>query len=219
MKIILMIVFISIFFLACGQSENFYGNQDSTNKEELSIETEKTPENLISQVQKTNSEQNHKDLKDDDNLPDSVYAPDSAVVVQKGSFTVWTNPKDPLPNENYRIFIEVNLTSVDYSFDYSDIEGTVDGTDSYFAIFGGMNSSYNDKSSAKEIIDGVPFDELFNSNGKFHKQILFFKDGKTALYGIDIPGANYLVKDTIKVKWPNNNEEQEIDLVFWNNLL
>lgn len=52
-------------------------------------------------------------------------------VVTKGSFSVWTNPEDPKPFENYLIIIQLN-TRVRIRKLSKDLSGTIVGTDRYF---------------------------------------------------------------------------------------
>jgi hypothetical protein len=51
--------------------------------------------------------------------------------VRKGSFTVWTVPKDPLPREPYLIVIQVKYKKPEQKLVQADITGMVRGTDRY----------------------------------------------------------------------------------------
>ena len=61
-------------------------------------------------------------------------APASAVT--RGSFTVWTVPKDPQPAQDYQVFIEVRLPQGTANYKQSDLRGKIVGTDGYEQSFG-----------------------------------------------------------------------------------
>jgi hypothetical protein len=51
--------------------------------------------------------------------------------VTKGSFSVWTDPKDPIPGVSYNIVIQFRLPSNVKTYRGSDLTGMVIGTDDY----------------------------------------------------------------------------------------
>ncbi len=83
----------------------------------------------------------------------------------RGSFTVWTVPRDPAPGQSYQVFIEVKLPPSVGDYQQSDLRGKVIGTDGYEQIFGEDGAECN---GAQEFggteggISGVP-DENFES--------------------------------------------------------
>lgn len=62
--------------------------------------------------------------------PPGFIQPNSDAV-QRGSFTVWTNPKDPKPGQYYDVIIEVKLPSNVTNYRESDLTGCIIGTDNY----------------------------------------------------------------------------------------
>jgi hypothetical protein len=106
----------------------------------------------------------------------------------KGSFTVWTDPQDPTPSEDYHIVIQVDVREARHQGDKypkHDISGSVEGTDNYRQKFGGRQSlGYLD------VTDG-------------HVQ-----------FRVLVPGAARLVRDTIEVRSEMLKEEQTIEIVF-----
>jgi hypothetical protein len=112
----------------------------------------------------------------------NVRVPDSAIT--KGSFTVWTEPEDPLPRQRYSIVIQVKLPKAVKQYRLRDLTGEVRGTDGYFKQI---------KYSSTER-KGV-------------------KDGVVQLQ-VAIPGAVQLIRDTIRIKSDLLKEEQTIEIVF-----
>src|SRR5581483_9879893 len=98
----------------------------------------------------------------------NVRPPSSAIT--KGSFTVWTDPRDPNPGQAYDIVIQVKLPSTVTLYKLRDLEGTVHGTDKYFKAI-----QYS-ASERKAVKDGV------------------------IQVRVPIPGAAVLVRDTIRIK-------------------
>lgn len=109
--------------------------------------------------------------------------------ITKGSFTVWTVPDNPEPRQNYKIYIQVKLPSNTTSYLRSDLTGSVNGTDNYFRDIG------------REVKDFLYGD-------------IFTFEGTTATLVLSIPGAETLVKDSIRVHSQLLNEEQDIAIVF-----
>ncbi|MCA9068342.1 MAG: hypothetical protein KDA84_05435 [Planctomycetaceae bacterium] len=107
--------------------------------------------------------------------------------VTKGSFTVWTEPEDPKPREDYWIMIKIKLKNDLRKYPRRDLMGKVMGTDGYEKNFGGPTESGYEQ---------------------VNKSMVIMKACK-------IPGAlQELVKDTITVHSKMLNEKQTIELVF-----
>jgi hypothetical protein len=106
----------------------------------------------------------------------------------KGSFTVWTDPQDPAPNQDYHIVVQVDVSEARNRggrYPKRDISGSVVGTDNYRQRFGGREAT------------GY-FDVVKN---RVQFQIL-------------VPGAVQLVRDTIEVRSEMLKEQQTIEIVF-----
>lgn len=111
-----------------------------------------------------------------------IPVPRSAV--KRGSFTVWTIPETPLPQQSYVIVIQVQLPDNLEMYPLSDLTGTVRGTDRYF-----------------KAIAFMPHERIPVQDG-------------VARIMIPIPGAKELVRDTIMVRSRLLREQQLIELVF-----
>ncbi len=115
----------------------------------------------------------------------AVSVPSYAVT--KGSFSAWTEPKDPEPLKAYIIRIVVHLPG-DWEkpakFRMKDISGMVIGTDGY-----------------KQAIRFKP------------TQTVLVQDGAVQI-DIPVPGARKLVRDTIRIESKLLKEKQVIQLVF-----
>jgi len=105
--------------------------------------------------------------------------------ITKGSFTVWTEPEDPMPGERYKIMIRVKLKTNAKRIRRSDIKGSVVGTDGYSDHFGGPTEA--------------GYYTVRDKRVQFH---------------VVVPGAVELVKDVIKVESKMLDEKQRIEIVF-----
>ncbi len=110
--------------------------------------------------------------------------PSGGNVVTEGSFTAWTVPADPKPNENYSIVMQINLPKRVKSYRTADLSGTVVGTDRYRQELPGIQPKY-----------------LPVKKSSVQLEIL-------------VPGAAELVQDTIRIKSKMLKEEQELRIVF-----
>lgn len=140
---------------------------------------------------------------DDDSFKFRV--PESGLAVTKGSFTAWTVPEAPAPGERYRIIIQVKLPSNVKTYRLSDLVGKVTGTDGY--------------------LQGIPFDRdkrfAVSYTNELKQEVIIksrseridVRNNKIQLVVI-VPGAQRLVKDTIKIKSKRLREDHEIVLVF-----
>lgn len=113
--------------------------------------------------------------------------PEGGSAITKGSFTVWTVPKDPAPYQDYLIVIQVKLLHKMHTYPRNDLSGRVVGTDRYEQELPGF---------------GLPM-------GAF----LPVKNQATQL-AVPVPGAERLVKDTITVRSNMLKEKQTIEIVF-----
>jgi hypothetical protein len=104
--------------------------------------------------------------------------------VTKGSFSAWTEPRDPEPGISYEIVIQYKLPRNVKVYRSSDLTGMVIGTDGY-----------------KQAIK-------FSRN-----QTLDVKDGEVQVR-IRVPGAQKLVRDTIRIASKVLREQQVIEIEF-----
>ncbi len=106
--------------------------------------------------------------------------------VTKGSFTVWTEPADPEPGQDYVIKIQIKLNRKMKRYPRRDLKGKVVGTDGYVDHFGGPTEP-----------GYLPV------------------EGDTVRYdALEVPSASKLIKDVITVESKILNEKQTIELVF-----
>jgi hypothetical protein len=113
--------------------------------------------------------------------------PGGGQAIVKGSFTVWTVPKDPQPFQDYLIIIQVQLPAKTRQYRRDDLSGMVIGTDRYEQVLPGF---------------GQPL-------GRF----LPVENNMTQL-AIPVPGAERLVRDTITVESKLLKEKQKIEIEF-----
>ena len=104
--------------------------------------------------------------------------------VTKGSFSAWTDPRDPVPGVSYEIVIQFRLPPNIKTYRGNDLTGMVTGTDGY-----------------KQVIR-FRRDESFN-----------VVDGSVQIR-IRVPGADRLVKDAIRVESKLLREKQLIEIEF-----
>lgn len=120
---------------------------------------------------------------DGDAMPvPTVNVPSYAVT--KGSFSAWTDPRDPNPGKLYFIVIQVRLPVGVKKYRASDLTGMVVGTDLY-----------------KQVIK-------FRSTEEFP-----IKEGGVQVR-IPVPGAAKLVRDTIRIESRLLREKQTIQIEF-----
>jgi len=104
--------------------------------------------------------------------------------VQKGSFAAWTEPRDPLAGRSYEIVIQFKLPPSVKTYRGSDLSGMVIGTDGY-----------------KQAI-------RFSRTQTFE-----VRDGQVQVR-IRVPGAEQLVRDTIRIESRILREKQVLEIVF-----
>lgn len=130
--------------------------------------------------------------------------PKDGSAVTKGSFTAWTEPKNPVEGQPYKIIIEIRIPKDVVRYRSSDLSGFVLGTDGW---------------KQKLPIDTrlAPGGTASSRNGKTfvlrRNAYLPVVDRKVQLI-VGVLGAERLVRDTITVKSRLLNEQQKIELVF-----
>lgn len=102
----------------------------------------------------------------------------------KGSFSAWSDPKDPGPDEDYDIVIQIKLPPNVTKFRASDITGNVIGTDSY-----------------RQAI-------------RFRTDEVIPIEQGMARIRIRVPGGHRLVRDTIRIESKLLREKQVFEIVF-----
>jgi hypothetical protein len=119
--------------------------------------------------------------------PDAILDDESpSQAVTKGSFTVWTEPEDPMPGQQYKIMIQVKLNNELKRYPCRDLSGSIVGSDGYRDFFGGPTEP----------------------------GYLPVKDNSVHYEALIVPGAAELVKDIINVESKILKEKQTIELVF-----
>ncbi len=104
--------------------------------------------------------------------------------VTKGSFSAWTEPRDPDPGRQYVIVIQVRLPKAVREYRGSDLTGMVTGTDLY-----------------KQVIK-------FKTTDKFP-----VVEGAVEIR-VPVPGAAKLVRDTIRIESKLLREKQTLQIEF-----
>lgn len=118
---------------------------------------------------------------------DAMALPGVAIpkyAVTKGSFSAWTEPKDPIPGKSYEIVIQFRLPANVKTYKGSDLTGMVVGTDGY-----------------KQAI-------------KFARTEAFPVTDGSVQVRIRVPGADRLVRDTIRIESKLLREKQMIEIEF-----
>lgn len=126
----------------------------------------------------------------------------------KGSFTVYTEPKDPQPAENYRVFVVMQIPEdVDY-YNPNDLYIFVKGSDNYVVELkeGYLREGFilnSDLPSQKK---------TSNLDPSVAPQISV--TDKQAVVSVFVQGADAKVKDQIKVTSDLINETQNFEIIF-----
>jgi len=105
-------------------------------------------------------------------------------IVRKGSFTAWTVPEDPRPNQDYLIIIQIELPKRIRRYPRGDLSGKVVGTDFYYQPIPGRGP-----------------------------RTLPIRKNKVQLQ-VKVPGAAQLVRDTILIESKILKESQKLEIVF-----
>lgn len=133
-----------------------------------------------------------KEGADGDSEGDGVAMPSVGIpgfAITKGSFSVWTEPKDPKPRQNYYIIVHVKLPPNQTVYPSSDLTGEVIGTDGYRLIIQQALRQADTPARIKVKNNGV--------------QLKIF-----------VPGAERLVRDEIRVNSRVLKEKQTIEIEF-----
>jgi len=101
--------------------------------------------------------------------------PKGGQAVTKGSFTVWTEPLDPLPNQPYLIIVQLRVPEELQTFPKSDLKIEVAGTDSFYLLL-------PDPKRGFQLVGSLPV------------------VAGQAQIAIPIPGAPHLVRDAIRIE-------------------
>ena len=132
--------------------------------------------------------------------------PEAGLAVTKGSFTAWTSPEKPQPNQNYKIIIEMRLPNDVKRYRLSDLSGTVKGSDTFERRIPfdrrprfKSTSFYTDEDNKLKAITGR--DTITVRENKIQMVVL-------------IPGGADEVRDVIQISSRRLREKQELELVF-----
>lgn len=129
--------------------------------------------------------------------------PESGLAVTKGSFTAWTDPPRPLPEQFYQIIIEVRLPDDITRYRLSDLSGEVVGTDGYH-----QRLPYDvRKPSAARVTGGAEYETV-------RRNMTVKVTERKLQLAIRVPGARRLVMDRIRIKSRRLREDRELTLVF-----
>jgi len=135
-----------------------------------------------------------------------VTAPPGAKVVTKGSFSVWTVPKDPKPEQEYRIVIQIRLPKIVRRYRATDLTGEVRGTDSYRQQIPWDPRWVGRTDVALTVRDG----KLVGlRKGDFLPVV-----NRVTQLVVRVPPARRLVRDRIRIRSRLLKEEQELEIVF-----
>lgn len=116
--------------------------------------------------------------------------------VTKGSFTAWTDPSSPAEGQPYKIYVHVKLPpEKKRKYRVNDLTGRVDGTDDWTCPLG--------------FYTGGRLGQFYFAAGYYGNFV-----PRSNLFVIEIPGAQELVEDTIRVRSKVLDEEQTLKLVF-----
>ena len=135
-----------------------------------------------------------------------LKAPEGARVVSKGSFSVWTVPKDPMPFQEYKIVIQVRLPDLVRRYRATDLSGEVQGSDRYRQKIPWDPKWKGRTDVALTIRKGqlVPL-----RKGDFLPVL-----DRIAQLVIRVPPAKRLVRDRIKIRSKLLKEQQVLEIVF-----
>jgi hypothetical protein len=126
--------------------------------------------------------------------------------VTRGSFSAWTEPARPAPNQPYFIHVRVKLPSNAVSYNYQDLSGSVVGTDDYRRGVG--RDSLGPYGGTKLFPKINSLKPTQAQSDKFE-----FRSGAAEIR-LYVPGATRLVRDVIQLRSDLLNEVQTIELVF-----
>ncbi len=141
----------------------------------------------------------------------NAFLPRGGNAVTEGSFTAWTVPENPGPNDTYMIVIEVKLPEEIKIYRLTDLTGVVVGTDNYKQQLPWDNNPrvqkywpYPHRVKNERAVKIGWQDRKDRIRVNDHKLQMFFK----------IPGGNRSIRDRITLRSKVLKEEQELELVF-----
>ena len=124
---------------------------------------------------------------DSSGLSANIQPPTSAV--RKGSFTVWANPENPQPNQEYVIYTSIRLPRGTENYDAGDISGQLIGTDGFAIPVGGARNPFS--------------------------KFVFSAEKAKAVVTTRVPGAATSgIRDDISINSKLLSEKQSLTLVF-----
>jgi hypothetical protein len=129
--------------------------------------------------------------------------PEAGLAVTKGSFTAWTEPKNPSSGQNYLIIIQIRLPDDVSRYRLSDLTGEVKGTDNYR-----QKIPYEPRSPNAAAVSSPSGLKAVRP-----AESVEVVDHKVQL-AIKVPGASRLTQDTIRIRSKRLREDQELILVF-----
>tara|TARA_Y100000588_G_scaffold120939_1_gene132351 strand:+ start:3363 stop:4172 length:810 start_codon:yes stop_codon:yes gene_type:complete len=135
-----------------------------------------------------------------------LKAPDGKRVVKKGSFSVWTVPKDPLPEQEYQIVIQVRLPNYVRRYRATDLTGEVEGSDRYRQKIP-WDPKWKKRTDVALTVRKGRLVAL--RRGDF----LPVRD-RVAQLVIRVPPAKRLVRDRIRIQSKLLKEQQVLEIVF-----
>jgi hypothetical protein len=185
-----IIALVCLLMARCSDGSGFAGSNGK--KSEVRREKANGESDLESPPIDANKETGDQGSKTIDSM-ESSEAPSHAI--KKGSFAAWTDPKNPQDRQSYTINIEVRLPPNTASYNLSDLDGTVRGTDYFVRNFG-----------VWDLTEGVFLPPPFRTSFEFK--------GSKATIRVPIPGGARNVRDVIKIKSSLLKESQEMELEF-----
>jgi hypothetical protein len=190
----LHVVVVSLLLALVGCNKSQFSSSSGKTEREVKQTSDAKP----TEEDKPKFKPTEEDDEPSDVLP-ATTTPAADGAVTKGSFTAWAVPAKPKPGESYWIHIEVQLPSDVQNYTQNDLSGFVIGTDMYERGIG------RDSQGAGGF--GGP------SLGQDHPDQFQFL-GTKATVAVWVPGAQYLVRDTVKIRSDLLQEEQSIEIVF-----
>ncbi len=141
--------------------------------------------------------------------PPGFIQPNSDAV-QRGSFTVWTDPKDPAPGQFYDVIIEVKFASNITNYRESDLTGCIIGTDEYaYALGRGRYAGSGNFANCSQL-----YAKSTSDFSQGYRKPSFKSGAGIAQLRIPIPGAEDLVRDRIEIRSTILNESQVVTIEF-----
>lgn len=129
--------------------------------------------------------------------------PKGGKAVQRGNFSAWTEPLDPMPGENYMIVIRMKIPTQTKILRVSDLSGSVIGSDR-FELKIPIDRRHLDATVTERKGAIVPVKA---------SDLLPIVDGHVQVM-VRVPGAALRVRDTIEIRSKLLNESQRLEIVF-----